>query len=287
MHRFSTRHLAPALLAIGASGSIVLQAVATQPPTNPGGPPEPRPRTLGDEAELIDMVEDARAEFDDADGLLDALEEAGLELETFEAELTYVKINALAGDRQTREGRLYLVNDESVFADDAELDFQRGFSIVFTALDVGDRRDELNERYIFDGRWLIEINENAKQFNATEVMPEGERIDPLRIGEGPFPVPIGQKKADILERFEAELLETEDGLSAFGPGPRTLAERFGFAQLRLVPRPGAAEEADFEEIRIWYDTRPGKALLPIMVRVVDPEFDESLIVLGRRKLNEP
>ena len=78
--------------------------------------------------------------------------------------------------------------------------------MTFDTLIVADRRESIGQHYAFDGQWVVEKTPADKQFTKRQVVPPGEDFDPLRIGEGPFPVPVGQRKADILDRFDAEIL---------------------------------------------------------------------------------
>ena len=57
---------------------------------------------------------------------------------------------------------------------------------------------------MFDGQWLIEKRPDKKQFVAREIAAPGEDFDPLSIKEGIMPIPIGQRAADVLERFDVE-----------------------------------------------------------------------------------
>jgi hypothetical protein len=112
---------------------------------------------------------------------------------------------------------------------------------------------------VFTGRDLIERNDNQKFYSKRCVVKEGDTRDPMRIGEGPVPLPIGQKKADILQRFEVELWEPTRDLKWHVDGEQESAEKFveGSKQLRLLPKPEANLQGDIVEIRLWY--RPNKA----------------------------
>ena len=199
----------------------------------------------------------ADQKIDSADALLDALETADADLRTLTATIRYTRMFALAGDMQVRTGDLAFATDDR----DMDGDTERMFSIRFNQLIVGDRVENETKDYIFDGSWLVERLPEEKLFAKRQVAAPGSDVDPLRIGEGPLPIPIGQKKSDILERFEAELVETDDGLESaslkefVNAGPGTY-------QLRLVPRPESADAVDFTEVRLWYkrdSLLPGEA----------------------------
>lgn len=219
--------------------------------------------------------------FANAEALLDALETADAGIDTLESPIVYRKFFAIQSDEQRRAGTLYFQTDRPA-EQSRGIDVRR-FAVSFDELTVADRREKIDQQYTFDGEWVVEKTPADRQFTKRQVVPPGEDFDPLRIGEGPFPVPIGQRKADILERFDAELRPPQDGLT--DPALVALAEQRGLIQLRLTPRPGTAESRDFEQIRIWYE--PGGKLLPRIARTVTPIGDESEVVLLKPVVNKP
>ena len=220
------------------------------------------------------------ASFDTAEALLDALESADEGISTLSSPIVYRKFFAIQSDEQTRSGTLSFQTVRDAEAPEAMP--VRRFAVSFDTLIVADRRESIGQQYAFDGQWVVEKTPADKQFTKRQVVPPGEDFDPLRIGEGPFPVPVGQRKADILERFDAELLPGTDELT--DPSLIALAQHAGLVQLRLVPKPHAPQARDFEEIRIWYE--PDGRLLPRIARTVTPIGDESEVVLLKPSVNE-
>lgn len=219
-------------------------------------------------------------EFQNAEALLEALEDADRDLTTLIADLRYVREFAIAGDEQTRLGTLYFQSmppDESGVRD-------RRFAVDFTTLVVGPRIEDVNERYVFDGQWLLELDEKVKHFNLRQVVPPGEKFDPLRIGEGPFPIPIGQRREDILKRFTAALVSADDGLYEDEAGLIEFTK--GMSQIRLEPREGYEDEIEFTEVRLWYQRNEDGRLLPRMARTTNLAGDESTVILTNIKVNE-
>ncbi|MCE7972454.1 MAG: outer membrane lipoprotein carrier protein LolA [Leptolyngbya sp. PLA2] len=210
-----------------------------------------------------------------ADDLLRELERTGESVTRFSATVRYVKTFAIAGDTETRDGSLVFVTDP---ADDGATP-RRRFLIEFDRLTVGRRVEQKPQTYVFDGRWLLERLPSEKQIVKREVVPPGERWDPLRLGEGPFPVPVGQRREDVLREFSAELLPAGDGLES----EALRAYAADCWQLRLTPHAELADNADFEEVRVWYDRTD---LLPRVVRTVSPSGDESLVQLREVRTND-
>lgn len=223
--------------------------------------------------------------FETLDALLDALESADADIERLSAKLLYEREYALAGDTQERIGRVSFVSlpgeasDED--ADEGD-DRARAFAVVFDTVIVGDRKEADGRTFVFDGRWLTERIPEEELILRREVAPPGSRFDPLKIGEGPLPLPLGQKKADILANYEAEKVPADAGI-----GHREDLVKFtaGSAQLVLIPNAARAERDDFEEIRLWYKKVEG-ALLPRMAMTLNKTGDEVIVRLWDVKLNE-
>jgi len=228
------------------------------------------------EQETQPPAEEAResAGFADARSLLEALERAADDIRTLRADIQYDRRFLLQGDRHVRRGTLYFGQRER-----EEGGRRRVFEVDFSVLYLGERREEDRQVWTFDGRWLVEKRPDKKQFIAREVAPPGADFDPLRLGEGPIPIPIGQEAEAVLSRYEVELLPAQAGLD-----PEEDASLVAFVedawQLRLLPR---SEEDDFEEIRLWYER---DALLPRMAMTTNRSGDVSVVQLANVRLNE-
>ncbi|MDX2016618.1 MAG: hypothetical protein SFY95_03130 [Planctomycetota bacterium] len=236
-------------------------------------------------APLVSELESGGADptkIDSVDDLLTALERADEGLKTLTADIVYDKVFDLAGDQQTRRGKVYF--EALAGQPGSEGTKARRFAIDFDQLIVGGATGRVeNERkgYIFDGQWLVERTPGQKQIIKRQVAPPGEKFDPLRIGEGPLPLPIGQKKSDILSRYRAELLPADKDVAEGDKG-----FVMGSYQLRLVPRPEREREDEFREIRLWYRASgDGANLLPRMARTRARSGDETTVRLINVKLN--
>jgi hypothetical protein len=153
-------------------------------------------------------------------------------------------------------------------------------------IDNGTGKPVLNERprtWVFDGTWLLEKRDEGaqKQFTKTRIVGPGSTRDPLRIGEGPLPLPIGQRPSDMLRTFDlsvmtgdAELPENTDAKLRELLKPCT--------QLKLIPRPGTRQARNFSEIRIWYRTTDS---LPVFARAVGTTGSKDEVLLSNMRLN--
>jgi len=207
--------------------------------------------------------------------LLLALEKADERIRTLRADVQYDRFFRLQGDQHRRQGTLLFRAERS-----GDGRVRRAFQIDFSRLYVDDRLEDDPQVWVFDGRWLVEKRPAQKQWIKREIAGENDSFDPLRIGEGPMPIPIGQRADEVLARYDAELLPASE---PFEPGDA----RADFVKdtwlLRLTPRAGRPDEDEFKEICIWYRKAD---LLPRMSRTISRAGDESFVQLINLSINE-
>lgn len=151
-----------------------------------------------------------------------------------------------------------------VFAD--ETDTKRGtiwfkefdpvakFLVHFDKKIVDGRERDLSEKHMFDGRWYHELQPKTKTLIRREVRRENDTSNPYKIGEGPFPLPFGQKKADLLREFEIRYTDQSEG----GPA--------GADHLILTPRTGTRTGRLYRQVDFWVAREGKEAGLPVMVK---------------------
>lgn len=184
--------------------------------------------------------------------LLQRAERAANELKTLRARLRYDRVQGLLGDQQRRFGELiYDAGDD-----------QRPprFAVRLNRLLVDGRPREIDKRYVYDGRWLAEIDGEDKTFIRRELVPEGERGRLLEMGEGPFALPLNMKVEAVRQRFEVEDI--------------TNASEYGAPTLSLRPRAGY--DVGLDQITIEYDA---KTMLPQSATTVEDAEAGELSIL--------
>ncbi len=218
-------------------------------------------------------------DFESAKALLDALEQADAGIDTLTADIQYDKFFKLQGDVHRRQGDLKFRTTRANGNEAAK----RAFEINFNSLQIGGRKEIDPETWIFDGQWLVEMHPVRKQFVKREIAGEGAKFDPLAIGEGPMPIPIGQKTDEVLARYNAKLAPANE---PFGPEDDARA-RFVLDtwQLVLTPRNAQGRDEKFKEIRIWYSKGGDKRLLPRMARTLSRSGDISYVQMIKVKTN--
>jgi hypothetical protein len=168
---------------------------------------------------------------------------------------------------------------DDLSADDDAIDRRRG-EIWYTAKDVAvpkflirfnertsaGRRDKLDEQYMFDGVWYVELKNNT--VTRRQVRDPNAPGDPFKLGEGPFPVPFGQKKADIIREFDVVL------------EPSDRSDPKDTDHLKLTPRPGTRLEGKYGELH-FYIRRSGKeAGLPVKIKLGKLDANASFAVIS-------
>ena len=195
------------------------------------------------------------------DQWLKRIEQRAGESTTLRAKLTYVRVQGLLGDEQRRYGTLV---------------YDRGpparFAVHFDRVLIAEQLELRRHRYIYDGRWLAERNEEDKIFTRYElardeaVAVEGE--DFLKLGKGPFPLPLSLRKDRVLNRFKVTLVPTPDPANG-----KKSQEPKNSVHLRLVPKPHLDLEAS--HIDLWFDRN---TVLPMRVRTFEEDEETETIV---------
>lgn len=168
------------------------------------------------------------------DDILDRLEEKGAAIKGLKCKLKYDYVTVeVVESRQIKEGELIFARGEP----------NSKFLVHFTRKIADGVVQESGEYFAFDGRWLIERNDRAKTIKKHEIAREGEKTDPFRIGQGPFPLPFGQKRADILKNFKVTL------------EPFTLGDPIQSRHLKCVPIPNTELASRYSRVDIFVDKR--------------------------------
>jgi hypothetical protein len=147
----------------------------------------------------------------------------------------------VTGDTERRMGQVVLVQDTGKPE-------TRRFAVVLEKfIDGSGRADDRPVRYVYADGWLTEADFRERTLVRRQLARPGERYDPLKPGEGPVPLPIGQRREDVMRRFEASLADSPESASL----KRVTEPMVG---LRLRPRPGMADR-DLVEATVWYDAQ--------------------------------
>ncbi|HWE01669.1 MAG TPA: hypothetical protein VG326_04605 [Tepidisphaeraceae bacterium] len=169
------------------------------------------------------------------DQVLDALDVRGKTMKEFTAKVSLTEGDINFGDLKTSIGRVWFQKKGD---DDGRI------RVTFDKRKVGEYfRDEKVE-YLLDNGLLIDRNYKKTNEDRRQVIKPGEKINLLKLGEGPFPLPIGQDKADVHREFDVQLI---------APTRDEDKDLTGTIHLRLTPKPGTRFARRFSAIDIWVD----------------------------------
>lgn len=250
-------------------------------PTLPEAPPVSEPAAAKPAPNAPAPAAKAAPEILNVDALLDALEGADKGITNLQAAVVYDRRFALQGDQHVRFGTL-LFESQAAGADapPGGAPPRRAFHIHFNRLFVDGAQQKEDAAFIFDGEWLVEKDAINKMFIKRMIAPPGKQADPFRIGDAPMiPLPIGQRKADIVQRYKAQMLAPLDIL---GNEPSYARHVENSYQLQLVPHNWNPREP-FREIRLWYEKG---SLLPLMSRTINQQGDEYFVQLVNTRINQ-
>ncbi len=176
---------------------------------------------------------------------LDALHDVGQNLQDFTADVIIKETDAVTGSDKSKMGVIL---------------FQRkpnADSRIRVALDrktLGDRIVKSRSDYKLEDGKLIDQNFDSKHQTTRQVLKPGQKLDPLKLGEGPFPLPIGQDREEVLKNFEVTQL------------PLDKEDPADSAHLVLKPKAGTRFAKKFELIDVFVD-RTSK--FPVRIVTVD------------------
>ncbi len=207
--------------------------------------------------------------FESPEAMLSALEKAGDMISTFRANVIYDRVDAVSENRERRTGQIVLAQIAGQLK-------SRILAIMFDQLiDASGHATTERQRFVFSGGWLFEFDDQRHQLIARELVAPGEQLDPLRIGEGPIPIPIGQKKEQVLQRFELKFAEQ--------PAEPLLKRLENIQGLALHPKQNAGVDPDLGDICVWYDLT---TLMPVAVKATIKGGDEKILLLTKIEVNK-
>jgi len=186
------------------------------------------------------------------DDILDALNARGQGLKDFTADVSLAETDALTGDTTTLVGKvLYQAKGEG----DARM------RILFDKKLFGEKvQPGAKVEYMLDKGWLIDRDYKRKVQIERQVLKPGEKINLLKLGEGPFPLPIGQPREEVLKIFDVKKIDAKQGDPA------------DTVHLELVPKQNTRFAKQFKKIDTWVET---KTNFPRRIQTVDKSEAET------------
>ena len=217
-----------------ATGCASGNAPAAEPPAPQAGAPASPAAPSGT------LTADASV-----DQILDALDARGDGLKDFTAQVKLEEVDEAVGNAIVRTGRIWFQRLEG---DDARL------RLTLDQKTVKEKTIEEKLEYVYAGGWLID-RDYRRQINVRrQVVRPGEKVNLLKLGQGPLPLPLGQDKADVHKMFEVKKIDAGDA-GKLDPANST--------HLELTPKKGTEFARKFDAIDFWVDRA---SAMPVRVR---------------------
>ncbi|MEM9913429.1 MAG: outer membrane lipoprotein carrier protein LolA [Planctomycetota bacterium] len=198
-----------------------------------------------------------------AEGWLTVLEASASQTESLTARVRMTNVAALLEEETQYFGSL-----RYAAADDEHASMR--FAVRFERKKVDSVIEDIDQSYVYDGRWLLDVDAKDQTATRRELVPEGEQAD-LELGDGPFLLPLNLRKDRVLQKFEVGLIEPAED------DPKSEAGTF---HLRLIPKPQAGTDA--QQIDLWFDQ---ETLLPLRAATLEADDDQTIVDLFRPEAN--
>jgi hypothetical protein len=201
------------------------------------------------QAPLVDpaggKAEQLRGQDDAAvDPVLDALDTRGRSLNKFVADVTLKETDEATQVESERTGHVWYHKRQG----------NDRIRVTFDQKAEGRFSKPEKLEYLLDGGWLVDRDYKRAIEVKRQVLRPGEKINLLKLGEGPFPLPIGQPKEDVHREF---IVSKGDPAME---GPK------GASHIALKPREGTRLAKKFAQIDVWVDPQ---TQMPVRIEALD------------------
>lgn len=231
-------HLTTKLLALPlAWASLSLQAAPNTPNNVPQRPTQ-QPAAQAAGAALTPNAS--------ADQVLDALDARGRNLQGFVADVTLTENDTSIAIDSTRRGTVwYEARDENP-----------RIRVTFDQRIDGRRAFPEKIEYLLQDGWLTDRDYQKRIEVRRQVLRPGQRANLLKLGEGPFPLPIGQKREEVLKQFAVTKM------------PPARDDPAGTVHVQLKPREKTEFRRKIDTMDVWVDAQTN---FPAKIEVLDPD----------------
>lgn len=195
------------------------------------------------------------------DAILDDLKQRGVQLKNFTADVNVTDTDTSTQLSTSNAGHVVFENQPGGGG---------RIRVAFNSRTVNGLTQADKHEYILDGQWLIELDYKNQKFIKRQVLAPGQKLNLLKLGEGPFPLPIGQDKADVYAQFDVKKIAAADG------------DPPGTVHLELTPKAGTQFARKFQSIDVYVDTTTA---MPVRIDTLDPAGVQRTTELTKIKVN--
>jgi hypothetical protein len=229
------------LVLLICAGCATAQSIPAGGASAPPSPPAPAPANGATGAPAGTLSVDSPV-----DDVLDALDKRGDEMKDFTAVVTLADTDTAIGNETKLTGHIWM---QRLPGDDARV------RVNFDRREVNEKVTSERQEFMLAGGMFTERNYVDRKEVRRQVLKPGQKMNLLKLGEGPFPLPLGQDKADVHRMFDVSKLPPAEG----DPG--------GTIHVQLKPKPSSQFERRFATIDFWVDPN---SRMPVRIVTEDP-----------------
>jgi outer membrane lipoprotein-sorting protein len=194
------------------------------------------------------------------DDVLDALDARGKDLKSLTADVQMTDIDPSIGDvADVKTGRFTY---QALPGDDAR------FHLLLDKKTTGHKVEAIKLEWSYADGKLIDRDYRNQTQHTRQILKPGEKLELFKL-DGPFPLPLGQDKADVHRHFDVKKI------------PPAKDDPASSVHLRLTPVPGTDLARKFQTIDLWVDI---KTNMPIRISVLD-QSNEKVTDLSNVQVN--
>src|SRR5438105_12766802 len=134
----------------------------------------------------------ALSEASSVDDVLYALDARGRSLNQFTADVTLTETDEGTAVDSQRSGHVWYQKRQG----------NDRIRVAFDQKAEGRFNKPEKLEYLLDGGWLVDRDYRRSIEVKRQVLRPGEKINLLKLGEGPFPLPIGQPREEVHKEFD-------------------------------------------------------------------------------------
>jgi len=197
------------------------------------------------------------------DEILDALDARGKNLKSFVCDVRLTQLDPQMGIAPVDIGRVFYQlkgnGDGRIY-------------VKFTQSipDEGQQPVAKMVEYLLDDGRLTDRDHKRRSQSSHEILKPGEKLNLLKLGEGPFPLPIGQPKEDVQKMFDVTRIDAS---------PDDPADT---VHLRLIPKPDTRFARQFNSLDTFVDL---KQHMPVRIATVKKGESERTADLSNVQIN--
>jgi outer membrane lipoprotein-sorting protein len=177
--------------------------------------------------------------------VLNALKTRGQNLQDFTADVIMTETDGITAAESQNFGNVKFQRKS---------DGNTRVRVTFDRKKIGARDIKQHREYRLDDGKLVDQNFESKLQVTRQVLKPGQKLDPLKLGEGPFPLPIGQEPEAVQKEFAVKRIASakEDPANT--------------AHISLKPKPDTRFVRKFESIDVFVDE---KTHFPVRIEAVE------------------